>query len=275
MLVAPEPAVNQLAAMRDPALYPQVQQHRRANTAMSNQGVKQVLWWICLVVAPLVLIAIELFHPAGFTAEPGMYQFLSKPEMGEPHYHALAYFGPQWWTTLHMIQTPTVGLVSVGLWLLVDPIDRQNSSLAVAFAWLARAATLVFLVYYTALDASGGVALGRTILTAQSMVADGKLDAHQLDGIIMLLNATWVDPIIGGVGSFVSQTGSWAAFFAAFFAAAALLVSRLVSWLPLIPLLAFGWELQTSHAAPHGPIAFGLLIVAALWLRWDMRRRAV
>jgi MYXO-CTERM domain-containing protein len=39
-------------------------------------------------------------------------------------------------------------------------------------------------------------------------------------------------------------------------------------------LVAFGWELQTAHAAPHGPIAFALLIVAALWL-WPARRRAV
>jgi len=35
-----------------------------------------VLWWVCLVAAPLVLVAIELFHPAGFTKEPGMYAYL-------------------------------------------------------------------------------------------------------------------------------------------------------------------------------------------------------
>lgn len=241
---------------------------------MSNQAVKQILWWICLVLAPALLIAIELFHPAGFTANPGMYQFLSHPESGDAHYHALAYFGPEWWFTLHMIQTPTIGLISVGLWLLMDPIDRQNGSLAVLCAWLSRAASLVFLIYYTALDSTGGIALGRTILLTQEMVASGQLDAHQLDGVVKLLNATWVDPIIGGVGSFISQLGSWSAFATAALAALALLLSRLVGWLPLIPLVLFGWELQTSHAAPHGPIAFALLIVAALWLRWDLRRRA-
>ena len=46
---------------------------------MSNEAVEKVLWWICLLAAPLVLVAIELFHPAGFTAHPGMYQYLSKP----------------------------------------------------------------------------------------------------------------------------------------------------------------------------------------------------
>ena len=81
---------------------------------MSNKAVKAVLWWLCLLVAPAVLIAIELFHPAGFTIHPGMYEFLSKPEPDQPQFQALNYFGPNWWFTLHMIQTPMVGLVAVG-----------------------------------------------------------------------------------------------------------------------------------------------------------------
>jgi len=38
-------------------------------------------------------------------------------------------------------------------------------------------------------------------------------------------------------------------------------------------MVAFGWELQTTHAAPHGPIAFALLIVAAGWMTMASRRR--
>jgi hypothetical protein len=57
-------------------------------------------------------------------------------------------------------------------------------------------------------------------------------------------------------------------------AALALLLTRRVPWPPLIVLIAFGWELQTSHAAMHGPIAFALLIVASAWLWWVRRRRA-
>ena len=53
---------------------------------MPDEGVKKVLWWFGLVVAPAVLIGIELFHPAHFTYPPGpgMYQYLSKPEPYEP-----------------------------------------------------------------------------------------------------------------------------------------------------------------------------------------------
>jgi hypothetical protein len=46
---------------------------------MTNNTLKKVLWWLCLLVAPGVLITIELFHPAGFTQSPGMYEYLQKP----------------------------------------------------------------------------------------------------------------------------------------------------------------------------------------------------
>jgi hypothetical protein len=236
--------------------------------------MKHVLWWICLLVAPAVLIGIELFHPANFTAHPGMYQYLSHAEHHQVAQHsALDYFGPQWWLVMHMIQTPMVGLVAVGLLLMVDGIGSQEGSAAVTMAWLARAAIFVFVIYFTVLDAIGGIGLGRTILTVQSLAAAGKLSPQQVDGIELLLNTTWVDPLIGGVGSVISETASWAAFAAALFVAAALLLSGRAGWLNMAILLAFGWELQTAHASPHGPIAFGLLIVAAAWLWWAQRRR--
>jgi hypothetical protein len=239
---------------------------------MSNQSVKAVLWWLCLLVAPIVLIAIELFHPAGFTAHPGMYQFLSKPEPYQPQFVSLGYPGPDWWFMLHMIQTPMVGLVSVGLWLVADRIGDNAGTAARSFGWLSRAATLVFLIYYTALDAIGGIGLGRSILTAETLASTGQLSPQQLDGVVLLLNTMWTDPWVGGVGSFISQTGSWAVFVAALSAAIGLFLSRNAPWLPLVVLVAFGWELQTSHASPHGPIAFALLVVAAVWLWWARGR---
>lgn len=238
-----------------------------------DRTVKQVLWWICLLFAPAVLVAIELFHPSGFTAHPGMYEFLSHAEHHEPQFWALDYFGPQWWLVLHMIQTPLVGLVAVGLWLMVDGIDGGDGGPAVACAWLARAAIFVFAIYFTVLDAIGGIGLGRTILTVQGLVANGKLSPQQFDGVVLLLNTTWTDPLIGGVGSFVSETASWAAFAAAALIAAALLLAGRAGWVNMAVLVAFGWELQTAHASPHGPIAFALLIVAAAWMWWARRRR--
>jgi hypothetical protein len=202
-----------------------------------------------------------------------MYQLLSKPEPYNPQYEALAYPGPDWWFLLHMIQTPLVGLVSIGLWLLVGGIEPGAGLLAILLAWVSRVAAFLFLIYYTALDAIGGFGLGRAILNTQALAAAGRLTTDQVDGIRLLLNTNWQDPWIGGVGSFISLLGSWAVFVAALAAALALLLTRRAHWLPLIVLVAFGWELQVSHASPHGPIAFGLLIVSALWMWWTDRAR--
>jgi len=245
-----------------------------------NARIWRALWWVCLVVAPVVLVTIELFHPANFTKlhpdshAPGMFEYLSKPEPYDPTFVALAYPGPDWWFALHMIQMPMVALVAVGLWLLAGRVADPDGPLPVALAWLGRVATFVFVIYYTALDSIGGFGLGRTILNAQSLLAKGTITPDELKGVEVVLNATWVDPWVGGVNSFISQTGSWAAFAAALLVALALLAAKKAPWPPLVLLAVFGWELQVSHAAPHGPIAFSLLLIAALWMWWAERRAA-
>jgi hypothetical protein len=221
---------------------------------MPDEGVKKVLWWVGLVVAPAVLSGIELFHPANFTfaPAPGMYQFLSKPEPYDPRYVALAYPGPGWWFLLHMIQTPMVGLVAVGLWLLVSPVVGTDGRFAVALAWLSRAATWVFLIYYTALDSIGGAGLGRLLVNSQCLGSQYSkqcsanndpgppLTPDQIEGIARLLNTNWQDSWVGGVSSFISLTGSYAVLAASVFAASALALARKAGWPALVLLLAFG-----------------------------------
>ena len=237
-----------------------------------SDPVKKVLWWVCLLAAPAVLITIELFHPRGFTPiPPGMYDYLSKPEPYDPKYGALGYFGPQWWFVLHMIQTPMVALVAVGLWLMADKVTPSDGWVAGAAAWLSRVATFVFIVYYTALDSIGGFGLAKSIEITERMARDGQLTADQVTGVKAVLNGTWTDSWVGGVGSFISLTGSWSVFFSAVFLAAALFLAKKSPWPPLILLVAFGYELQISHTMPYGPIAFGLLIVSALWIWWKDR----
>ena len=241
----------------------------------ADRFMARVLWWLSLVVAPAVLITLELFHPANFTKEPGMYAYLSHPEHYMPDHYALGYFGPDWWFALHMIQTPMVCLVAIGLWRLLAPVGAADGLLAMAAAWLARVAVFVFLVFYTVLDGIGGVGLGRSIVVLQGMIADKTLTKDQADGAIGLLNAMWVDPKVGGVGSFISLGGSYAILLAALLIVAALLPARRIHWLPALLLVAFGYQLQESHAAPHGPIAFALLIVAAFVMAWQGRKQFV
>jgi hypothetical protein len=173
-----------------------------------------------------------------------------------------------------MIQTPMVALVAIGLWILASLTNASTNLLVLLLAWLSRIATFVFFIYYTALDSIGGFGLARTILVTQSMSSQGKLSPDQLAGVVNVLNATWVDSWVGGVSSFVSLTGSWAAFYAALLLAVALLLDRKASWIPAIVLAAFGWELQMSHTMPHGPIAFALLIVAGIWVWIGNRSQA-
>lgn len=215
---------------------------------------------------------MELFHPAGFTNDPGAYEYLSKVEPYSSEHKALDYFGPDWWFLLHMIQTPMIGLVAVGLLLMLSIVSPTDNLGAKIFAWISGVSTFVFVIYYTVLDAIGGIGLGKSIEATQNLAAEGRLTPEQVKGVALVLDKTWTDPWVGGVGSFVSQTGSWAVFFAALFAALALYLARKVPWPPLVLLVAFGWELQVSHTMPHGPIAFGLLIVVAFWIWWTRGR---
>jgi len=241
---------------------------------MPHQTILNFFWWLCLVVAPAVLAGMELFHPAHFTADPGMFAYLCRSQSYDPRFVAFAYPGPQWWFLLHMIQTPTIGLIAVGMLLLLHRVHDEDGAAAVALAWLSRAATLVFLIYYTALDSTGGTGLARLILNTQSLAAAGKLTPEGMGAVTLVLDTTWVDPWVGGVGSFVSLAGSWAVLIAATSAAAALYLGKRAPWPALLLLVGFGWQIFTSHASPHGPIGFGFLIACALWI-WFSEARAV
>ncbi|WP_341988891.1 hypothetical protein [Azorhizobium sp. AG788] len=236
---------------------------------MTDQLAKTILFWLGLVFAPLVLAGMELFHPANFTRDPGMFAYLCTSQPYAPAFQALGYFGPRWWVALHMIQLPLLGLVSVGLWGLMDGIE---GGVAGSLAWLSRTFTFLFMIFYTALDSIGGIGLGRSILNVEAMQAAGTLTPEQAAGAIKLLNTDWVDPITGGVGSFISLGGSWAIFAAALTAALALALTARAPWPALLLLVGFGWEIQVSHASPHGPIGFTLLVVASLWI-WRSRQR--
>jgi len=218
---------------------------------------------LSLVIAPLMLAGIGLFHPAHFTVDPGMSNFLSQPQPGDPHFNAIKYFGPQWWFLLHMIQTPLIVVVSFGLLFLTDSFGAREGARFVPLAWISRVAIVIFMTYYTVLDSIGGIGLGRELLVLNGMHESGALTAAQAETIRFFLDRMWVDPWVGGVGSFISLTGSWAVFVAAVSAAGYLRLNRKASWLVVILLIGFGWELQVAHASYHGPLAFSLLAIAA------------
>ncbi|QHQ36343.1 hypothetical protein [Algicella marina] len=253
---------------------------------MPERADMRALWILGLIVGPLVLVSIELFHPAGFTTTPGMFEFLRHQEPGGHGHSALDYFGPDWWFVLHMIQTPTVCLITVALILTVNAADTGEIAVRL-LAWGARIALFLFAVYYTALDAIGGIGLGRTLELVNTLqtetsytqfgqvvpctdgagVAAPCLSEEQVAGVALVLNQTWTDKWVGGVGSFISETGSWAVFFGALLSALTLLVSRgfrrmgITGMVALAALVGGGWLVQESHACCTGPTGFGLIFV--------------
>jgi hypothetical protein len=228
-----------------------------------NQQPKLTLVILSLVVAPLLLACIELFHPAHFTLDPGMTSFLSQPQPRDPYFKAITYFGPQWWYLLHMLQTPLVVVVAFGLLHLTDSFARDTTARFIPLAWVSRVATVVFMTYYTVLDSIGGIALGRELVILNELLTSNTITAGDAAAIRHFLDRLWVDPWVGGVGSFISLLGSWAVFVAALGAAAYLFLNRKATWLEAALLIAFGWELQVAHASYHGPIAFALLAIAS------------
>lgn len=239
------------------------------------QGPHRIFTIVSLVLAPLVLAGMELFHPAHFTMDPGMTAYLSNPQANDPYYNALHYFGPHWWFLLHMIQTPLVVLVSFGLLGLTDLYTPAADARYRPFAWLARVATAIFMMYYTVLDGIGGIALGRELIVVKELAASGAMTPDNAAAVRAFLDRMWVDPWVGGVGSFISLTGSWAVFTAAVSIAAYQRLNGRITALETALLLAFGWELQVAHAAYHGPIAFTLLSVTAALIVTRKRPREI
>ncbi len=85
---------------------------------------------LAVVLPPLVLAAIGVTHPP-------------RLNLGTA----------EWWTTMHLLLVPLFPLLAVALWVSLRG-DRTP------LAWASRAFSVVFVAFYTALDAVSGIATG-------------------------------------------------------------------------------------------------------------------
>lgn len=197
---------------------------------------------LSLGVVPAVLVVIEIFHPHGFSDH--VYEYLSQPED--------LYFGPDWWTALHVVQTPLVGIVGAGLLLAVRRIPGT-------LAWLTRIATIFFVIYYTALDTLAGVGIGVLIDHTKDWTGERRETANEL--VQFLFTDDWV----GGTSSAYSEIASWAAFLA--LAGVALTLAR--AHAPVVAAFLIGAAavlIQIAHTRPYGPLGFACILAAAILL---------
>jgi hypothetical protein len=196
---------------------------------------------LLLVIVPLVLASIEIFHPAN----------LHSHVFGALDVHA------KQWLVIHYIQSFLFGLMALALYYLT----RKDRSF---LAWVVRIFIFIFLITYTVMDAVAGIAVGRLLLYPTAY----NLDSDCIKSVVQYL---FNDPIVGGIGSVYSLTGSLTWLVAVVLT---VLLLAIKSWShyfaqivpPLLLLTISGISLYISHAAPYGPIAFGAFALSAIWL---------
>jgi len=190
-----------------------------------------------VVVAPLTLAVLELFHP-------------------QPH--DLFRLDLRAWMAVHYAQILLFPLTALALATLV----RHRRGFAAA---LCRAGAFVFGVTWIAFDSVAGVATGILLRNAEASAAPEAWRAPVM--------SIWAHPIVGGAPDTVpllAVAGSlaWAV---GCLAAAVALRRAGSSWGPIVVLAlsAVSFGVFKTHAWPGGPIAFGAQAMAAAWARWS------
>ena len=208
--------------------------------------MKLALIRLVVIGAPLVLGLVEVWH---FESLP----FDSEGNLGPfTRYRVLAPVIDQW-LIIHLVQVPLLALVGLGVYLIV----RELNSIA---AIVARVSMVVFVVFYTVLDAVAGIAIG-------VLVRDTKeLSVSQQNAIEGAIESLWNNPIVGNVSLF-SWTGALAWMIGVISAAIGLRLAgapRGPVALMILAALIFGM----SHASPNGPIGMSCLVAAFIWLEF-------
>ena len=151
------------------------------------------------------------------------------------------------WIAIHVVQLLLIMLLAVAIYWLTEGLTSTA-------ARLSRVTLLPYLVFYSAFDTIVGVSrglvahYGSQLPAAQQAVLPGVTDA---------LSAIW-HPVTFTI--FLIGTLSWAV---AVVAAAVALRRAGAPWTATIPLALAGLIGAYDHAAPYGPVAMALFLIAA------------
>jgi len=151
------------------------------------------------------------------------------------------------WIAIHVVQLLLIMLLAVAIYWLTEGLTSTA-------ARLSRVTLLPYLVFYSAFDTIVGVSrglvahYGSQLPAAQQAVLPGVTDA---------LSAIW-HPVTFTI--FLIGTLSWAV---AVVAAAVALRRAGAPWTATVPLALAGLIGAYDHAAPYGPVAMALFLIAA------------
>ena len=196
--------------------------------AQRTWAMPTLLRRVLLLVPPLALSVLEIFHP-----QP------------DENVHALMDVAT-WFASFHVIQLALAGLIAISVLLLADGLGRANE-------WVTRVGVGLFLVFFSAYDAVAGIGTGLAMRSARD------LSAVQQEGVFDVvkdwpaLGAPFALSIIGTLG--------WLAAVGALALAARRQEAPRREWM-FIGLAAVA--LLGGHPFPAGTLAFGSLFVAAL-----------
>jgi hypothetical protein len=148
----------------------------------------------------------------------------------------------------HIIQVPLTGLIALAVCLLTDGLQGRA-------VMVSRWAISVFAVFFSAYDATAGIATGSAMRNAQGLSAVAQEAVHEavidMPGLSLIFGLS----IVG--------TGAWVV---ALIAAAIALRRAGASRGSFIFLILAGGFLMGGHTFPFGTLAFGCFFLATAWL---------
>jgi len=150
---------------------------------------------------------------------------------------------------VHLGQLVLFPLNALAVYLLLSRVRG-----AAAFA--SRAGLGVFVVFYTALDAVAGLAVGTIIRNARQLPAD------QQSVVAQVVQNLFHDAIVGGGGYYLIGVIGTLGWLVGLLGAAMALRKGGLPRLPTVLLGLSGLLLLVGHVPPWGPLAFGCLLLA-------------
>jgi hypothetical protein len=187
---------------------------------------------IVLLVTPLVLTILMIFHPSPYDDVAGELMPISG-----------------WWIALHTIGFVLFALMGVALWMLTAGLEG-------VVVTLSRVAAVVFALFYDAGDAIAGISTG--ILARSAEV--GALGER---AAVVAIEALWADPF----KTLLFDIGRYAWIVALVLAAVALYRAG-APRLPLVLMVLPAYLVTFDHAFPFGSLTFGTFFVIAAWLEF-------
>jgi hypothetical protein len=203
---------------------------------------EKIVTFICLVIAPLTLVSMELFHPSGYSK--AIYENLL------PH--------RLWWIILHIVQPLFFSLTGLGGIIL--SWNRPG-----IISTISKVSFFLFIVYYTVYDSVAGIGTGVLIDVVKDLPDDQKQTG------IALIQSYFQHPYLGGSHTWLSEFASFSWLIGIVTLVGVLLHDK-KPIIPILFLLASGGLIWYNHGFPTGPIGFSCFLIGATWITYCTKK---